>query len=91
MVQSIEENFVRMKIYNVILSGGIGSRLWPLSKRSNPKQFLKLLNGKSLFQLTAERNAEIANELMIVGNAEHIAWSGDLLQDVAIPIKISGR
>jgi len=42
-----------MKI--VILAGGSGTRLWPLSRRSFPKQFLKLQSDKSLLQLTAER------------------------------------
>ncbi len=45
-----------MSVYNVILSGGVGSRLWPLSRKQHPKQFLKLFSGKALFELTAERN-----------------------------------
>lgn len=40
----------------IILCGGIGSRLWPLSRKSLPKQFLSLINGKSLFMLTLLRN-----------------------------------
>lgn len=36
--------------YVVIVAGGSGSRLWPLSRRSSPKQFLPLLNGESMFQ-----------------------------------------
>ncbi len=71
-----------MKIVNVILSGGVGSRLWPLSRKSNPKQFLKLFAGKSLFELTAERNSALVDEIMVVGNEEHIDWSKDLLKDL---------
>jgi mannose-1-phosphate guanylyltransferase len=42
-------------IIPVILCGGIGSRLWPLSREDNPKQFLKLNNNYSLFQETILR------------------------------------
>jgi mannose-1-phosphate guanylyltransferase len=40
------------KIINVVLSGGFGTRLWPLSRQSKPKQFLKIFDIKSLFQHT---------------------------------------
>lgn len=39
----------------VILSGGSGTRLWPLSTRDLPKQFVPLFDGRSLFDLTLER------------------------------------
>ncbi len=42
-------------IIPVILCGGVGSRLWPLSRADNPKQFLKLQNNKSLLQETILR------------------------------------
>ena len=76
-----------MKIYNVILSGGIGSRLWPLSRKQHPKQFLKLFSGKSLFELTAERNSSVVDEVMVVGNTDHIELSKKLLNDLALPQK----
>ncbi len=41
--------------YAVIMAGGGGTRLWPLSRKASPKQLLKLVNGKSLFQLAVER------------------------------------
>lgn len=41
----------------VVLCGGSGTRLWPLSRKAFPKQFIPLLNGKSLLQLTLERVA----------------------------------
>lgn len=44
-----------VNIIPVILAGGTGSRIWPLSKKNNPKQFLKIFNSKSLFQLTLEK------------------------------------
>ncbi|MFY0616671.1 mannose-1-phosphate guanylyltransferase/mannose-6-phosphate isomerase [Shimia sp.] len=42
-------------IHPIILAGGSGSRLWPVSRRSFPKQFANLLDGASLFQRTVER------------------------------------
>ena len=43
----------------VILCGGSGTRLWPLSRKSFPKQFVPLIDNKSLLQLTLERVAQI--------------------------------
>jgi mannose-1-phosphate guanylyltransferase/mannose-6-phosphate isomerase len=39
----------------VVLCGGSGTRLWPLSRKSIPKQFVPLIGNKSLLQLTLER------------------------------------
>ena len=43
------------KIYPVLLAGGSGTRLWPLSRKSYPKQFSNLIGEKTLFQLSAQR------------------------------------
>lgn len=61
-----------MSVINVILTGGVGSRLWPLSRRSQPKQYLQIFNDKSLFELTIERNLKIADKLIIVGNEDNV-------------------
>jgi mannose-1-phosphate guanylyltransferase/mannose-6-phosphate isomerase len=60
----------------VILSGGSGSRLWPLSRALRPKQFLGVTEELSLFQLTLSRLQIPSNELMIeppviVANDDH--------------------
>lgn len=60
-----------MSIVHVLLSGGIGSRLWPLSRKQQPKQYLDLFNGQSLFGLTVLRNANIADEVIVVGNKDN--------------------
>jgi len=59
-----------MQITNLILSGGSGTRLWPLSRKLSPKQFYPLLNGRSLFELTVERNAEQCQQFMVVTNQD---------------------
>ena len=55
---------------NVILCGGSGTRLWPISRTLMPKQFVKLFNNKSLFQLTVERNSKVCDYQFIVSNKE---------------------
>ena len=62
-----------MNLYPVILSGGAGTRLWPVSRVSCPKQFLPLLRGASPFQATLARVQRIAGAraALIVANEEH--------------------
>ncbi len=60
------------KIYPVILSGGVGSRLWPLSRSLFPKQLLPLAGEQSLIQDTALRVSGAAFQPpLIVCNVEH--------------------
>jgi mannose-1-phosphate guanylyltransferase/mannose-6-phosphate isomerase len=59
------------KISPVILCGGSGTRLWPLSRKAFPKQFVPLIDGKSLLQLTLERVKNIASQVQTVGSDEH--------------------
>lgn len=68
-----------MKITNVILSGGVGSRLWPLSRKSKPKQYLPLFDGKSLFELTAERNKQVCDHVLVVGGKDNFELSRQFL------------
>lgn len=58
-------------IHPVILCGGSGTRLWPLSRQSFPKQFVPLIGEKSLLQLTCERAKAINPELLIVAAEQH--------------------
>src|SRR3546814_5506354 len=46
------------KIIPVIMAGGKGTRLWPLSRSSAPKQFIQVVDEKTLFQETLERVAD---------------------------------
>ena len=77
------------RVKHVILSGGVGSRLWPLSRKSCPKQYIKLFNNKSLFELTVERNLKIANEVIVVGNVDNSHLSIEAVQKLGIkPLNI---
>lgn len=60
-------------IVPVILSGGSGSRLWPLSRALRPKQFLGLTDELTLFQLTLERLRGLVEPLrpIVVANDDH--------------------
>lgn len=61
-----------MKVIPIILSGGAGVRLWPLSRKHFPKQFIPLLNDKSLFTQTFERIKPLqAESYIIVCNEAH--------------------
>jgi len=64
---------MKKTIYPVILSGGAGSRLWPLSRSKYPKQFLPLLGKKSLFTQTLERVAPAYGFAapLVVANEHH--------------------
>ena len=59
------------KIINVILSGGVGSRLWPLSRKSKPKQYLPIFEQKTLFELTVIRNQELVSKVVLVGSVQN--------------------
>jgi mannose-1-phosphate guanylyltransferase len=64
-----------LKIVNVILSGGVGSRLWPLSRKSRPKQYLPIFENQSLFQKTVSRNQNICDQILIIGNVNNYSLS----------------
>jgi mannose-1-phosphate guanylyltransferase len=59
-------------IYPVVLCGGYGTRLWPLSRTNLPKQFIKVFAGKSLFQNTLSRisNKHLFHDPYIITNIE---------------------
>ncbi|MDQ6472042.1 mannose-1-phosphate guanylyltransferase [Flavobacterium sp. LHD-80] len=66
-------------ITHVILTGGVGSRLWPLSRKSQPKQYLEIFEGKSLFEMTVDRNSHLADKVMVVGNVDNHHLSGKVM------------
>ena len=79
----------------VIMAGGSGTRLWPLSRALYPKQFLVLSGNRSLFQQAAQRLNQLGGDGLalqapcIVGNEEHRFLVLDQLREggrVVIPV-----
>lgn len=66
----------------IILSGGVGARLWPVSRESHPKPFMKLPDGQSLLQKTFVRAAALdgVGEVLTITNREHYFKSRDEYQ-----------
>ncbi len=60
--------------YVVIMAGGSGTRLWPLSRQGTPKQLLPLIGGRSLLRLAYERAVELvpAERVLVVTGAAHL-------------------
>lgn len=70
-------------IQPVILSGGSGTRLWPLSRESYPKQFLPLAGDLTMLQATWQRIAPIASRgPLVIANEEHRFVAAEQLQQV---------
>jgi mannose-1-phosphate guanylyltransferase/mannose-1-phosphate guanylyltransferase/mannose-6-phosphate isomerase len=74
------------KIYPVILSGGSGTRLWPKSRTSYPKQFLPLVSEQSLLQETVQRisNPSTFTAPLIMCNQEHRFVVAEQLRQICI-------
>ncbi len=68
----------------VILSGGAGTRLWPVSRRAYPKPFMKLANGKTLAELTMQRALPLATNgtVMTVTSRDYYFITRDLYREI---------
>ncbi|WP_395651852.1 AGE family epimerase/isomerase [Brevundimonas sp.] len=76
-----------MKIYPVIMCGGSGTRLWPASRPSRPKQFIPLAGNRSLFQETVLRVATLADNggrLIVVAGVSHRPWIIEQLGEIGV-------
>ncbi len=69
---------------NVILCGGSGTRLWPISRTYLPKQFYKLIGNTSLFQMTVLRNAGLCDDFLIITNKDHYFIALDQLKEIGV-------
>lgn len=69
---------------SIILSGGSGTRLWPLSRGQYPKQFMNM-EGETLFAQTVERSLQIegSGPPVVVCNAKHRFLAAAILQDMS--------
>jgi len=71
-----------VNIKPIILCGGSGTRLWPLSRESFPKQFVPLINGQSLLALTIQRVKSLSAPICVT-NEEHRFFVQELLKEVS--------
>ncbi|MBQ9389725.1 MAG: mannose-1-phosphate guanylyltransferase/mannose-6-phosphate isomerase, partial [Synergistaceae bacterium] len=82
---------IMRNVYGLILSGGSGTRLWPLSRENFPKQFLTLHGDKTLMQNTALRmlNVVTLESLRVISGAKWhdlvMKQSGEIFGDDNIP------
>ena len=80
-----------MALYPVIMCGGTGTRLWPASRPSRPKQFIPLAGNRSLLQEAAARVASLAGDngrLIVVGGLDHRVWIIEQLAELEIDAQI---
>src|SRR2546427_8168954 len=77
---------VTISFYPVILSGGSGSRLWPMSRRLLPKQFLPLVSEHTLLQDTVLRLQGVRGALapIVVSNSEHRFLVAEQLREIGV-------
>lgn len=76
-----------MMLQPVIIAGGSGTRLWPLSRSGFPKQFLALSGNETLFQKACLRCKDIANEIkptLVVTNEEHRFLAQEQLREIEL-------
>lgn len=73
-------------LHPVVLSGGSGTRLWPLSRQNQPKQFLSLIGDRSLFQETILRASKLpgVQPPVTVCSEDHRFMVGEQLQDIGV-------
>ena len=78
------------KVTPIILCGGSGTRLWPLSRAGFPKQFLCLSGEKSLFQQAALRSSNLGNSdiklepIIVVTGEEHRFLASEQLREIGV-------
>ena len=68
----------------LVLCGGVGSRLWPLSRKLLPKQFAPIIQGQTLFERTIVRNREISSRIMIAANHHQAFLAFNQLEEMGI-------
>ena len=71
-----------MKLVPIILCGGAGTRLWPVSRESMPKPFMRLTDGGSLLQATAARAVGLDN-IVQVAVVTNVAYSYKVVEELA--------
>lgn len=78
-----------MKLISVVLSGGAGTRLWPVSRQAHPKPFMKLGGSALLEQAISRGQACGTDDVMIVTNQDHLFLTQNLVAELADPPRVS--
>lgn len=75
-----------MNVYGIIIAGGQGKRLWPLSRMARPKPVLAVIKGRSLIQQTAERLEKVVQpeNILLVTNEEVFAPVYGAVKDIPV-------
>src|SRR6201996_1087944 len=85
---------VKLKVHPVILAGGSGTRLWPMSREQHPKQLIGLLGDDSLLQSTTRRlegleaGYPLAEQLVVVANEEQRFTTAEQLRTSGKPTRL---
>jgi mannose-1-phosphate guanylyltransferase/mannose-6-phosphate isomerase len=94
---AVEKKRVNKNHYAVIMAGGKGTRFWPLSRETFPKQFLKIVGERTLIQETIHRlygEVKTSNILIVTtkGQSDIVKWQlMEVLEDVKCVIEPEGR
>ena len=77
------------KLRPIVLAGGIGKRLWPLSTESRPKQFIPIFKELSLFDLTLQRiNNSLFKKPIIVSSERYLKQIQDSFERTGINLSL---
>lgn len=82
---SFDFEFMNKNIYVALMAGGVGTRFWPYSRNSHPKQFLDVMGtGKSLLRSTYERFLPICppENIFVVTHQEHVAITREQIPEL---------
>lgn len=80
-----------MRLYPVIMCGGAGTRLWPASRPSRPKQFIPLSGNRSLFQEAVLRTQPLVSSggrIIVIGGHAHRSAILDQLHDIGVVAQV---
>jgi mannose-1-phosphate guanylyltransferase len=82
------KSYAQPTFYGVVLAGGVGERLWPLSRQHKPKQFLRVAGHKTLLEQSIDRLAPIVDHTWIVTSQKHAdlvhEYVGDMVDHVMV-------